>query len=157
MKYVARPVAGVRCRAKLMTILLAGLLVLSAAIGFPASARSARADSPATLQGKLLNDGDAVPILKTTEKEYRLAARTNWLLHTLQDHRLAGREIRAAGELQADGKFKVNHFHTLRDGKAYRVRYFCEVCNIEAFEPGKCVCCQEPTELQEIPLPESAK
>jgi hypothetical protein len=119
---------------------------------WPAFAQSAVTKSPATLQGKLLNAGDAVPVLKTQSQEYRLAARTDWLLHTLQDKRLAGREIRVEGELQADGKFKVNHFFTLRDGKVYRVRYFCEVCNIEALEPGKCVCCQQPTELQEIPV-----
>jgi hypothetical protein len=32
------------------------------------------------------------------------------------------------------------------------VRYFCEVCNVEALEPGDCVCCQAPTELQEVPV-----
>ncbi len=106
----------------------------------------------ATLQGKLVNAGNSVPILKTEHKDYSLAARTDWLLHTLQDERLAGREIRVEGELRADGKFKVNHFFTLRDGKVHRVRYFCEICNIEALEPGNCVCCQQPTELQEIPV-----
>jgi len=122
------------------------------AVSFPALARSEGAKSSATLQGKLVNAGDSVPILKTEDKDYGLAARTDWLLHTLQDERLAGREIRVEGELLADGKFKVNHFFTLRDGKIYKVRYFCEVCNIEALEPGKCVCCQQPTELQEIPV-----
>jgi hypothetical protein len=125
-------------------------LVLAASL--PALARSQVPASPATLQGKLLSAGDAAPVLKTQSKEYRLAARTDWLLHTLQDKRLAGREIRVEGELQADGKFKVNHFFILRDGKVYRVRYFCEVCNIEALGPGNCVCCQQPTELQEIPV-----
>ncbi|HZO99102.1 MAG TPA: hypothetical protein VFD30_02295 [Terriglobia bacterium] len=54
--------------------------------------------------------------------------------------------------MQPDGSFKVIHFYTIRNGRLFRVRYFCETCNIEALEPGNCVCCQQPTELQEIPV-----
>ena len=157
MTFAARLAAKLRLSGNQRGIHLACVLALLLAASFPALARSEGAKSSATLQGKLVNAGDSVPILKTEDKDYRLAARTDWLLHTLQDERLAGREIRVEGELQADGKFKVDHFFTLRDGKVYKVRYFCEVCNIEAFEPGNCVCCQQPTELQEIPAPESGK
>ena len=107
-----------------------------------------------TLQGKLVNTPGSAPVLKTRDKGLPLAGRTVWLLHTLQDKRLADREIRVEGEWQPDGTLKVNHFYTLRDGKLFRVRYFCEICNIEALEPGDCVCCQQPTELQEIPVSE---
>jgi hypothetical protein len=125
-------------------------------LSIPAStsyAQTGEAKSTA-LQGKLVNVSGSAPVLKTKEKEFPLATRTVWLLHTLQDKRLADREIRVEGEWQPDGTLEVNHFFTVREGKLYRVRYFCEICNIEALEPGNCVCCQQPTELQEIPLPE---
>jgi hypothetical protein len=53
--------------------------------------------------------------------------------------------------MKADGTFEVERLYTVKDGKLYRVHYFCKVCNIEALEPGDCVCCQQPVELEEIP------
>ena len=51
-------------------------------------------------------------------------------------------------------KYRVNShwLYTLHDGKVFKVRYFCATCNIIALEPGNCVCCQQPTELQEVPV-----
>jgi len=108
-----------------------------------------------SLTGKLLSVPDHGLVLRTSKKDYPLAARTSYLFHTLQDKRLAGREVRLEGTTKADGNFEVAKLFTIRDGKLYRVRYFCEVCNIEALEPGLCVCCQQPTELQEIPVAEN--
>ncbi len=116
------------------------------------AAQNSETKPPVVLQGRLVSSAASGPALKTRNKELPLAGRTVWLLHTLQDKRLAGREIRVEGEWQPDGALKVNLFFTLRDGKLFRVRYFCEICNIEALEPGDCVCCQQPTELQEIPV-----
>ncbi len=95
------------------------------------------------------------PVLKTQKKEYALAGKTSYLFHTLQDKRLLHREVRLEGTARPDGTFQVERLYTLRDGKLYRVRYYCQVCNIEALEPGDCVCCQQPTELQEIPVSQS--
>lgn len=94
-------------------------------------------------------------VLQSAKNNYPLTARTTYLLHTLQDKRLANRQVRLEGTKKPDGTFEVAKFFTLRNGKLYRVRYFCEICNIEALEPGNCVCCQQPTELQEIPVEES--
>jgi hypothetical protein len=106
------------------------------------------------IEGKLVQLPGTGPVLQVKGKDFDLSARTTWLFHTLQDKRLANREIRVEGEWQPDGTLKVNHFFTVHNGKLFRVRYFCEVCNIEALEPGNCVCCQQPTELQEIPVSE---
>ena len=70
------------------------------------------------------------------------------------DKRLVNREVRVEGTMQADGRFEAERLYTFKDGKLYKVRYFCKTCNIEALEPGNCVCCQQPTELQEIPVSE---
>jgi hypothetical protein len=115
-----------------------------------AQTTKARPEIPA--DGKLVQSPGQGPILEVQGKLFHLSARTAWLFHTLQDKRLANREIRVEGEWQPDGTLKVNHVFTVRDGKLYRIRYFCEVCNIEALGPGNCVCCQQPTEMQEIPV-----
>ncbi len=104
------------------------------------------------LQGKLASVGGMGLALRTQKRDYSLAGKTSTLLHTLQDARLVGREVRLEGALRPDGVFEVEKLFTFRGGKLYRVRYYCEVCNIEALEPGNCVCCQQPTELQEIPV-----
>lgn len=108
----------------------------------------------ASLEGRLLVTPGVGPVLKIQEKDRPLSAVTSYLLHTLEDKRLANREIRVEGIAKPGGTFEVQRLYTLRDGKLYRVRYFCNVCNIEALEPGDCVCCQRPTELQEIPVTE---
>lgn len=107
---------------------------------------------PLSLQGKLISLLGTGPALRTPKKDYRLAGKTQYLFHTLQDKRLLDREVRLEGTERADGSFEVERVYTVRNGKLYRVRYYCEVCNIEALEPGDCVCCQQPTELQEIPV-----
>ena len=134
----------------LSLLLFYGLLAF-VVFALPALGQTDQTKPALTLQGKLLLVEGTGPVLRTPGKDYPLTARTSWLLHILEDKRLRNREIRAEGSIEADGNFKVRHFLTVRDGKLYRVRYFCEVCNIEALEPGDCVCCQQPTELQEIP------
>jgi uncharacterized protein (DUF2147 family) len=104
------------------------------------------------IEGALVQAGGGKVAVKSEGKEVALAARSSYLLHTLEDKRLAGREVRIEGVRKPDGSFEAWRFLTVRDGKLFRVRYYCDVCNIEALEPGRCVCCQRPTELQEIPV-----
>ncbi len=107
-----------------------------------------------TLQGKLIVVRGSQPTLKTAKRDYTLSAKNSYLSRTLRDERLLNREIRVEGTLKSDGTFEADHLFTVRDGKLYKVRYYCDICNIAAMEPGNCVCCQRPTELQEIPLSE---
>jgi hypothetical protein len=70
----------------------------------------------------------------------------------LSDSRLFGAEMILAGEMAAPGVFKVDPIHTKamrvdRNGKELLISYWCEVCSIRTYEPGKCMCCQEETEL----------
>lgn len=121
----------------------------------PSFGQTHPADAPALLNGKLEMLPGTGLTLRTTKKDYPLSARTTYLFHTLQDKRLAHRQVRLEGTMKPDGTFEVAKLFTVRNGKLFRVRYYCEVCNIEALEPGNCVCCQQPTELQEIPVEES--
>lgn len=105
--------------------------------------------------GRLATIAGTGLVLQTGKSDLKLSARTTYLFHTLQDKRLDGKEVRLEGIMKPDGTFEVDRFYTVHDGKLFRVRYYCEVCNIEALEPGRCVCCQQPTELQEIPATET--
>jgi len=104
------------------------------------------------LEGRLVSTPEHGPRLETGGKEVPLAAVSTYLLHTLEDKRLENRLVRVEGKTRPDHSFEVAQLYTIKEGKTYRVRYYCETCNIEALEPGRCVCCQQPTELQEIPV-----
>jgi hypothetical protein len=139
------------------TIVL-GLIVWTVAVSrFPLFAAQGGTRQLPTLEGKLLSIPEQGPVLRIHEKDQPLSATTTYLFHTLQDKRLDNREVRVEGTAKAEGVFEVERLYTVRDGKLYRVRYFCKVCNIEALEPGDCVCCQQPTELQEIPVTDDTK
>jgi hypothetical protein len=151
-----RPRSGLRPGSGALTLRVAAVFLglfastLSAAFGQAPQDRAFKS-APVTLQGQLTaSPGRAV--LKVSGKEYPLSASATYVLHTLQDRRLSGREIRVQGTPKPDGTFEVEKFFTLHNGKPYRVRYYCETCNIAALEPGRCACCQQPTALQEIPL-----
>ncbi|MFZ0964152.1 MAG: hypothetical protein WAO35_25075 [Terriglobia bacterium] len=107
------------------------------------------------LEGKLLTTRGDCPLLKINGREESLSADTPYLFATLQDKRLDGFEVRLEGTPQPDGSFQVQWLYTIHNGKLFRVRYFCATCNIVALGPGNCVCCQQPTALQEIPVEKS--
>jgi hypothetical protein len=135
-----------------------GLLVWTAVLAaFPLYAAQGETLHLAALEGKLLSIPGQGPALRIHEKDQPLSATTTYLFHTLLDKRLANREVRLEGTMKADGTFEVERLYTVRNGKLYRVRYFCKLCNIEALEPGDCVCCQHPTELQETPVTDDTK
>lgn len=141
------------CSSAFMRVMAIGLLVWTAALTASASyAAQGETRHLAALEGKLLSIPGQGPVLRIHEKDQPLSATTTYLFHTLLDKRLANREVRVEGTAKAEGTFEVERLYTVKDGKLYRVRYFCKVCNIEALEPGDCVCCQQPTELQEIPV-----
>ena len=154
-----RPGRNAEFAAPMFRTLVSGfqLLLSLLAIVLPAitcaagpGARDQAVRTSGDLQGVLTPGG--TPVLKASKREYSLAATTSYVLHTLQDKRLSGREIRVEGAARPDGSFQVEKFFTVHSGKLYRVRYYCETCNIVALEPGRCACCQQPTELQEVPV-----
>jgi hypothetical protein len=140
----------------LLQVFAMGLLVCAAALAAsPLPAAQGAARHLVALEGELLSIPGEGPVLRIHEKDQPLAATTTYLFHTLLDKRLLNREVRVEGTMKADRTFEVQRLYTVRNGKLFRVRYFCKVCNIEALEPGDCVCCQQPTELQEIPVIDS--
>ncbi|TAM81065.1 MAG: hypothetical protein EPN47_14400 [Acidobacteria bacterium] len=136
-------------RPGLVALLLCSAVFLLAAT--PARAADTQ-DSQHTVEGKLVFIQGTGPVVKTATKQIPLAGRYDYISRTLEDGRLRNDEVRLKGEFQAGGNFRVDNIFTIHNGEAYRVRYFCETCNIVGLGPGKCVCCQQPTELQEVPV-----
>ncbi len=151
------PSASRARRASLAALFLCAVAMCFGATPVRAAEPTAKPPGEQVLQGKLLFVKGSGPVVKTAAKEYSLAGRYHYLYQTLEDKRLRNDEVRLKGEFVADGKFRVDDLYTIHHGDLYRVRYFCETCNIAALGPGRCVCCQKPTELQEIPLNKNDK
>ncbi len=140
-----------RRNAVLVTLGGACLLVFAAAVRAQTSPLKSVVKQEVAVEGTLSFVAGSGPALKTEGRQLMLSAKVSYVFHTLSDPRLLGRQVRLLGAYEPDGGFKVSHFYTVKGGRLYRVRYYCETCNITALEPGNCVCCQQPTELQEIP------
>lgn len=70
----------------------------------------------------------------------------------LHDGRLIGMGLELRGRLMDKGHFQLGDFHlkplrVVKDGAKKEVTYWCAVCSIRTYTPGKCLCCQEETEL----------
>jgi len=157
MNFVRSPRASVGLRRSgMFRSPLAGLAGIVLCVPFLCSAavalRAADKTDEQTLEGKLILVPGTGPVLATSSRHVPLAGRNHYVFNTLEDKRLRDDEVRLEGTMRADGNFQVNDLYTIHHGELYRIRYFCETCNIAALEPGRCVCCQQPTELQEVPL-----
>jgi hypothetical protein len=132
----------------LMTLQAAAMLMAANA------PKPAAATPPANviLRGQLMQLHGTIPVIETSGKAIMLAGMNHYIFRTLQDKRLAKDEVELHGHQLPDGFFQVDSFYTIHHGKRYWIRYYCETCNIAALAPGHCVCCQQPTELQQIPV-----
>jgi hypothetical protein len=70
----------------------------------------------------------------------------------LRDERLPSEDFEALGVAESPAKFRVNPIHERamfvhRGGQRLVITYWCPVCAIRTFAPGKCMCCQEGTNL----------
>src|ERR1051326_8941917 len=77
----------------------------------------------------------------------------------LNDPRLAGTDFEAVGHFESPGHFMIDPITSRslfvhKNGKRLMVTYWCDVCYIRTYSPGKCVCCQKWTDLD---LRESAE
>ncbi|HYK90514.1 MAG TPA: hypothetical protein VE398_17200 [Acidobacteriota bacterium] len=106
----------------------------------------------ATLDGKVVVEGRNPPQLQLQDKRIQLSIADDSIGETLRDHRVAGKQMRLVGKFRDDGSFEVTDFFVVHPDGLYRIIYFCNVCHITAFKPGICICCQQPTELEEVPL-----
>ena len=68
------------------------------------------------------------------------------------DARLKDADFEANGRFLSGSTFEIDPIHkrnlfVRRDDRKLMVSYWCPVCSIRTWSPGKCMCCQEETEL----------
>ena len=104
-----------------------------------------------TLRGKLVPGTQ--PAVQTADgKLVRLDGEPD-SMKVLGDSRLAGADMELTGQSAGAGHFRVAPFHKAesllvhKNGKKYTISYWCEVCSIRSYTPGKCACCQAETAL----------
>jgi hypothetical protein len=117
----------------------------------------AAAGQPATLTGRLVIESGKPSAIESARKRVALAGDDS-TMKVLGDPRLNGFEAEVRGRFTAPDRFELAPFHThalliRKDGRWKQVTYFCDVCNIRAYTPGQCVCCQRETELDLIDPP----
>jgi rubrerythrin len=67
------------------------------------------------------------------------------------DARVRTRELQVTARLNAKKLLEIIKVQSIREGKLYDIYYFCEICNIRAYTPGPCPCCQKELEFKETP------
>lgn len=128
-------------------ILRRGILLLLARVAI-----SFATPSDSVLRGKLTQPSGKPPVLETSD--HRMVALTgdDATRKVLDDKRIGGMEVEVKGHFVNAGSFAIDRIEThsmvaIKDGKRYRVTYYCDVCAIRSFTPGLCVCCQQETRL----------
>lgn len=113
----------------------------------------AAAEAQASLRGKLVQHEGKPPAIETAEHKLISVDGEPETLAVLKDERLAGADMELLGRYAAPDRFVVGPFYTSKsmivhkDGKRYTISYWCPVCSIRTYTPGKCMCCQQETHL----------
>lgn len=126
------------------------LLIASAAA---LSAAAPQGAPEAVLRGKLVQAEGKPPAIETAQHVRVTVEGEPETIAVLGDNRLAGSEMELLGQFKGADRFQVGPFYTshsmfvLKDGKKFSISYWCPVCSIRTYTPGKCVCCQNETHL----------
>jgi hypothetical protein len=107
---------------------------------------------PEILRGKLTIHEGRPASLETADHKTVLLDGDETTSSVLTDSRLDGFDVQARGHFTSPGHFLIDpsHTHSLlvrKDGHLKLITYFCGLCNIRAYTPGPCVCCQQETTL----------
>ncbi|HEY3743141.1 MAG TPA: hypothetical protein VGL53_25010 [Bryobacteraceae bacterium] len=108
-------------------------------------------ESTASLRGRL-KAGDPAAIIASNSPKPILLTGDSDTNGVLGDARLDGTDFEVLGHFTDPGHFDVDKIHTRslfvhKDGKRLMVTYWCDVCYIRTYTPGKCWCCQKYTDL----------
>ena len=104
----------------------------------------------AGIQGRLQISKGKAAVLVEADKQIPLVSEDADIASVLGDERVSGRQVKLVGRTLEDGSFSVREFYVVRRDLLYRLVYFCATCNITAFAPGDCACCQQPTVPTEV-------
>jgi hypothetical protein len=116
-------------------------------IGIPLSA----AVEAVSIRGRLARTPDGHPALEVNHKLISLSGDED-TSKVLEDSRIAGSDFEAIGHFTSPDHLAVDGIYTrsmfvYKEGKKLLITYWCDVCYIRTYSPGKCVCCQKYTDL----------
>ncbi len=105
----------------------------------------------AMVRGRLRQAADQPPAIITGGGTVVLLEGDDLTVAVLRDARLKDMDFEAEGS-QAGAKFMINPIHekalfVWKNGKRLAVTYWCAVCAIRSYSPGKCQCCQDEMAL----------
>jgi hypothetical protein len=105
-----------------------------------------------SIRGKLTHSPDKQPALDPGSHKLILLKGDNDTLAVLNDERLAGADLEAIGHFTQPDHFAIDPITSKamfvhKDNKRLMITYWCDVCYIRTYSPGKCVCCQKYTDL----------
>ncbi len=89
-----------------------------------------------------MEDGGAVPLLRDDRSRFFFMDRR------VQDRPVVLKVYR----YKAMPYVRLLDAWTVKQGKRFRICYWCNTCAITTFTPGRCPCCQDDVELQEVPV-----
>jgi hypothetical protein len=118
------------------------------------------AETTTTLRGKLLVAPGKPAAVETPDHKLVSLDGDESTRQILGDQRLSGFELEAKGHFTGPGRFLIDPIHTRamlvrQNGRLRMITYFCSTCNIRAYTPGPCACCQRETTLELVdPLKE---
>ena len=104
------------------------------------------------LRGRLRQDAGKPPVIETAGGKTYTVAGDEFTRAQMADPLLKGRELELEGRFAGPGHFEAARIFTVKEGKRFKVTYWCDICSIRTHMPGRCMCCQAPTELQELPV-----
>ncbi|MCC6862054.1 MAG: hypothetical protein IT158_26010 [Bryobacterales bacterium] len=112
----------------------------------------AQTQQPASLRGALVQSASKPPAIRIAEGRLVSLSADDPVAAVLNDKRLAGLDVEVTGRFTAPDRFQVDPIHTRpvfvhKNGKRLYVTYWCDLCAIRTYTPGKCQCCQEETEI----------
>lgn len=105
-----------------------------------------------SVRGKLTKSPGGKPALDVGGKKLILLEGDDGTVEVLNDERLAGTDFEVVGHFKDPDDFVIDPLTSKslfvhKDGKRLMVTYWCDVCYIRTYSPGKCVCCQKYTDL----------
>src|SRR5579884_3625890 len=104
-----------------------------------------------SIRGKLVKGPGDQPALDPGDHKLIFLKGDEATVGVLNDERLAGTDFEAIGHFESPGHFVVDPITSRslfvhKNGKRLMVTYWCDVCYIRTYTPGKCVCCQKWTD-----------
>ncbi len=105
-----------------------------------------------SVRGKLVKTPDKQNALDPGDHKLIYLKGDEATVGVLNDERLAGTDFEAVGHFESPGHFMIDPITSKalfvhKNGKRLMVTYWCDVCYIRTYTPGKCVCCQKWTDL----------